>query len=169
MILIGALLANALLFVPAFAGFGFGSDDNSGKSGLDMNRGYDINTVTTVTGKAVSPPHRIEKEHMVIEVKSLDETINVCVGPSSFWEAKGIPVAANDELAAKGSMAQGQDGKKYLIAQKLVNKSTGASLEFRSESGMPSWSGRDMNRSGRSEGGMRSRGGMMRGGGMMRR
>jgi hypothetical protein len=55
------------------------------------------------------------------------------------------------------------------MLQKLLNKTTGGSVELRNESGVPAWSGRGTNRSGRTEGGMRNRGGMMRGGGMMRR
>lgn len=157
----------------AFAGFGFGSDD-TGKSGLDLNRGYDINTVTTVSGKVVSLPRPIEKEHVIIEIRSGSDSVNICVGPNTFWETKGIPVKLTDELSVKGSIAQGQDGVTYLMAQRLINKTTGSQVELRNEKGMPAWSGRTMNsmRSGRPEGGMRFQGGgMMRGGGggMMRR
>lgn len=159
----------------AHAGFGFGfGSDNGGKSGLDLNRGYDINTVTTVSGKVTSLPRFIEKEQVIIEIKNGSDIVNVSVGPDSFWGANGITVNLDDDLSAKGSLAQGQDGKTYLMAQKLTNRTTGSQVELRSERGISAWSGRSMNSmrsGGRSGGGMRSSGGgMMRGGGgMMRR
>ena len=165
------LLVHCLLVVTAFAGF-FGSDDK-GKSGLDFNRGYDVNTVSTVSGRAVSLPHPGEKGNVLIEIKSGNETFNLSVGPGSYWGKKGIAINLNDELAVKGSKAQGLDGKSYVLTQKLVNRTTGAQVELRSENGEPAWSGRDMNSMPeRPAGGMRGQGGgMMRGGGggMMRR
>mgnify|MGYP001344783202 CR=1 FL=1 len=168
---LGALCLVLLLHVPADAGFGFGSDD-VGKSGLDLNQGYDINTVTTVAGRVVVAPRQGEKDQFIVEIASASGLVNVSIGPATFWQSKGVPVSLNDELSAKGSLAQGEDGKTYLLAQKLVNKTTGSQVELRNEKGVPSWSGRGMGstRSGRSQGGMRSHGGaMMRGGGMMRR
>jgi hypothetical protein len=167
-----AILLNFILLGTAFAGF-FGSDDK-GKSGLDLNSGYDVNTVMTVSGKVTSTPHQIEKEHVVVEIRSGTDSFTVCAGPNAYWESKGIPISLNDELIVKGSKAQGQDGKTYLMAQKLTNNTTGAQVDLRSDKGTPAWSGRNMNvmGSGRTEGGMRNQGGgMMRGGGggMMRR
>lgn len=166
-----AIFINCLLLSTAFAGF-FGSDDK-GKSGLDFTSGYDINTVSTVSGKAISLPHSVEKENVIVEIKSGNETFNLCVGSGSFWEKKGIAINLNDDLTVKGSKAQGKDGKSYILAQKLVNRTTGAQVELRSEKGEPTWSGRGTS-SMRSEspvGGMRNHGGgiMRGGGGMMRR
>lgn len=165
------ILVYCLLIGTASAGF-FDSDDK-GESGLDFNKGYDINTVTTMSGRAVSLPHQGEKESITFAITSGRGTINLSVGPESYWEKKGITINLNDELIVKGSKAQGHDGKSYVLVQKLVNRTTGAQLELRSDNGEPSWSGRDMNsiRSEHPAGGMRSHGGgMMRGGGgMMRR
>ncbi|MBT0664263.1 DNA-binding protein [Geobacter pelophilus] len=170
---LGAFGMVCLMQGAALAGFGFGGDD-TGKSGLDLNRGYDINTVTTMSGKVTTLPRQIEKEHVVIEIRSGHDPVSICVGPHAYWEAKGVLIKLNDELSVKGAIAQGQDGKTYLLAQKLMNKTTGTQVELRNEKGMPSWSGRNMNAagSGRTDGGMRNQGGgMMRGGGggMMRR
>jgi hypothetical protein len=172
LICIRAILVNFILLGTAFAGF-FSSDDK-GKSGLDLTSGYDVNTVISVSGKVTSTPHQIEKEHVVVEIRSGTDSFSICVGPNAYWESKGIPVSLNDELIVKGSKAQGQDGKTYLMAQKLTNKTTGTQVELRNEKGSPVWSGRSMNSmgSGRTDGGMRNQGGgMMRngGGGMMRR
>ena len=165
------ILFNCLLFGTAFAGF-FGSDDK-GKSGLDFTSGYDINTVSTMSGRVVSLPHSGEKENVIVEIKSGNQTLNISVGPGSNWEKKGISINRNDELTVKGSKAEGKDGKTYVLAQKLVNRTTGAQVELRNEKGDPSWSGRDMSsrRPESAAGGMRNQGGgMMRsGGGMMRR
>jgi hypothetical protein len=171
LICIKAILLNCLLLGTALAGF-FGSDDK-GKSGLDFTSGYDINTVSTMSGRVTSVPHPGEKENVIIEIKSGIETINISVGPGSYWDKKGIAINVNDDLSVKGSKAQGQDGKSYVLAQKLVNRTTGAQVDLRSEKGKPAWSGRDTNsmRSESPAGGMRNQGGgMMRsGGGMMRR
>jgi hypothetical protein len=171
LICMSVLLLNGFLLSAAFAGF-FGSDD-TGKSGLDFTSGYDINTVSTKSGRVVSLPHVGEKENVIVEIKSGNETLNICVGPGSYWEKKGIAINLNDELSVKGSKAQGKDGKSYILAQKLVNRTTGTQVELRSEKGEPSWSGRGMDsmRSERPVGNMRNQGGsMMRsGGGMMRR
>jgi hypothetical protein len=172
LICIRAILLNSLLFGTAFAGF-FGSDDK-GKSGLDFNGGYDINTVTTMSGRVISLPHQGEKENTIIEIKSGNESLNICLGPGSYWDKKGIAINLNDDLSVKGSKAQGQDGKSYVLAQKLVNKTTGAQVDLRNDKGEPAWPGRNTNstRMDSPAGGMRSQGGggMMRsGGGMMRR
>jgi hypothetical protein len=170
LILAWAIFLNCILLGTAFAGFGFGGD-NAGKSGLDFSGGYDINTVTTVSGKVVTLPQPGEHEHTIIEIKTGKERFNLYVGPVAFWDKKGIPVHINDAISAKGSKAQGQDGKVYLITQKMTNRTTGAQLELRNEKGEPAWSGRYQNtmRHEGSAGGMRHQGsGMMRGGrGMM--
>jgi hypothetical protein len=171
-IIIFAIILDCLLIGSVFAGF-FGSDD-VGKSGLDFTSGYDINTVTTMSGQVVSLPHPGEKDNIIVEIKSGNQTVNIAVGPGSNWEKKGIAINLNDNISVKGSKAQGQDGKSYVLAQKLVNKTTGAQVDLRNDKGEPTWSGRNTS-STRMEspaGGMRNQGGggMMRGGGgMMRR
>jgi hypothetical protein len=168
--LILAILVNALLCGPAFAGFfGFGSDDKD-KSGLNFNRGYDINTVATVSGRVISLQRQGGRDQYLIGVKSGSETVHLAVGPGSFWDRKGIPVRINDEISARGSKAQGQDGQSYLLTQKLVNRTTGTQLELRSENGEPAWSGSGSGMGEQRSSGMRFQGGgMMRGGfGMMR-
>lgn len=166
-----ALMINTVITGAAFAGFlGFGSDDK-GKSGLDFNKGYDINTVATVSGRAASPPREGDRGQLFLEVRSGNGPVEVSLGPGSFWEKKGIPIRPNDEITVKGSKAQGQDGKTYLLTQKLVNKTTGSELELRSEKGDPVWSGRGSAGAGQGRfgGGMFQGGGMMRGGGGMMR
>ncbi|MSN27400.1 MAG: DNA-binding protein [Geobacter sp.] len=172
LICIRAIFLNIFLLGTAFAGF-FGSDDK-GKSGLDFATGYDINTVSTMSGRVLSSPHSGEKENILVEIKSGNETLNISIGPGPYWEKKGIAINVNDDLTVKGSKAQGQDGKTYVLAQKLVNKTSGAQVDLRNEKGDPVWTVRNSGnmRMESPAGGMRNQGGgMMRigGGGMMRR
>lgn len=171
-VIIVAIILNCLLSGTVFAGFWDG--DDKGKSGLDFNRGYDINTVSTMSGRAISLPYLGEKKNVFIEIKSGNQNLNISVGPGSYWEKKGIVIVLNDELTVKGSKAQGKDGNSYILAQKIVDRTTGSQMELRNDRGEPAWSGQSMTnmRPERSAGGMRNMGGgmMMRsGGGMMRR
>jgi len=158
-----SVVSQCLVTGTAFAGFGFG--DDLGRSGLDFNKGYDVNTVTTVAGQVVSPPWLNEKEHVFVDVKSGREIISLSLGPQSAWEKKEIPLHPHDDVIAKGSRAQGKDGKNYLMVQKLINSTTGAQMKVRNEHGGPFWSGRTG--SGNMSNG--PGGGMMRGGGGMMR
>lgn len=157
----------------SFAGFGFGFGGNDAdKSGLDFIRGYDPETVTTVTGRVVGTPHGGESNGTFIDVQAGGELVMLQVGPASYWEKNGIPVRLNDEVSAKGSKAQGKDGKSYLITRELKNKTAGASAEVRGDRGEPLWGSRSVGgvRSERSGGGMGGRSGGMRfRGGMMMR
>ncbi|TWJ14073.1 DNA-binding protein [Geobacter argillaceus] len=157
-----AVFLNCLLIGSASAGFGFGNDD-LGKSGLDFSKGYDVNTVTTVSGRIISSPRTDEHEQVFVEVKADGDIISFSLGPKSFWDKKEIPLHPNDDIAAKGSKAQGKDGKTYLLVQKLTNRTTGAQMAVRSERGVAAWSGRNaggmmFNGPG---GGMRGNGGSM--------
>lgn len=166
------LVVSLQMIGAAFAGFfGFGSDDK-GKSGLDFNRGYDINTVATISGRVSSLPHEGDRGQLFLEVKSEAGPVEVNLGPASFWDKKGIPVHLNDELSVKGSKAQGQDGKAYILTQKIVNRSSGAQIDVRKERGDPIWAGTGASSmgQGRPAGGfMFQGGGMIRGGGGMMR
>src|SRR6266702_3312004 len=158
-----AISLNCLVIGTAFAGFGFGGDD-PGKSGLDFTKGYDVNTVTTVSGRVVSLPSAGENGQVFAEVRADGETVNLSLGPKSYWDKKGIPLRLNDEVTAKGSKAQGKDGKSYLLVQKLTNKTAASQVVLRNERGGPPWMGK--NASGMMPTG--PAGGMGAGGGMMK-
>jgi hypothetical protein len=144
LILASAIFIDCLLLGTAFAGFGFGGD-NEGKSGLDFSTGYDINTVATLSGKVRTLPDPNDGEHAIIGISANGERFYLYVGPSSYWEKSGISVRINDKISAKGSIAQGRDGRVYMLAQKLTNLTTGGRLALRGESGEPLWSGRNSN------------------------
>ena len=127
----------------AEAFWGFGSERNSEKSGLDFNTGYDVNTVSTVSGRAVAAAYRDDSGNMVIEIKSGggsgSESVFLGVGPSSYWQKNGVAINPEDEISVRGSKAVGKDGKTYLFTRKLVNRTTGSEIELRSEIGDAAW------------------------------
>ena len=88
------------------------------------------------------------------------------VGHSTYWDKNGIAVHINDDISAKGSKAQGKDGKTYLLGQKLVNRTTGVQVELRNENGDGAWTGASIPGTTRMENS--SHGQMNQGGGMMR-
>ncbi len=162
---------NSLLAGAAFAGFGFGSD--TGKSGLDFTRGYDVNTVTNVSGRVSSSPQSGERGQLFVDINAHGETITLSLGPERYWSKNGFPLRPRDEVSAKGSLAQGRDGKSYLLVQRLSNRTIGSQAYLRNEQGNPAWAGRSGgmmgDHGGMMGGGMMGRGGGMMGGGMMRR
>ncbi|HEY6873908.1 MAG TPA: DNA-binding protein [Geobacteraceae bacterium] len=167
-IIVLAMSVNCLAIGTAFAGFGFGGGD-PGKSGLDFSTGYDVNTVTTVSGRVASLPRAGENGQVFVAVTSGGETVDLSLGTKSYWDKKGIPLRLNDEVAAKGSKAQGKDGKSYLLVQKLANRTAASQVVLRNERGGPPWMGNNASgmMSNGPAGGMGG-GGMMKGGGMMR-
>ncbi len=165
-IVTGTLFLNCLLVGVAHAGFGFGNDE-SGKSGLDFNRGYDVNTVSSVSGRVLSAPQAGERDYVFVDIRSRGETISLCLGPRSYWGRNEIPLRPNDDVTVKGSKAQGNDGRTYLMVQKIANQTTGSHVALRNEQGSPVWAERNGNGMTWGRGsGMMNRG-MMRGGGMM--
>ncbi len=156
---------SCLLAGAAHAGFGFGEDER-GKSGLDFNRGYDVNTVSSVSGRVLSAPQPGEKDYVFMEIRVRGETISLCLGPRSYLGRNEIPLRPNDDVMVKGSKAQGNDGRTYLIVQKIENRATGSHVVLRNDQGNPAWSQRNGNGMMWGRGGGMMNRGMMRGGGM---
>jgi len=169
------LFAICGLFSPDRAGafWGFGSERNIEKSGLDFNSGYDVNTVATISGRVVAAPYSNDSGNVVIEIKTGTETVFVGVGPSSYWQKNGVAINPEDEITVRGSKAVGKDGKTYLLTRKLVNNTAGTEVEMRSEAGEAAWMRSGAIRAGspasspmnRGNSMIRSGSGMMRGGG----
>jgi hypothetical protein len=124
----------------ADAGWGFGEGKGWGGSGLDLDHGYDVNTVTSVTGRVEAVTERDERRSL-LEVRLAGENLFLVLGPKWYWAEKGIAVRPNDQITVRGSKAQGKDGSTYILVQRIINKSTGAEIVLRSESGRPVWSG----------------------------
>ena len=60
----------------------WGSETRQNPSGLDVSSGYDVNTVTTITGTVITPPARIDKsEHIQMTIATREGTVTVMLGP----------------------------------------------------------------------------------------
>ncbi len=154
------LFTSSLHAASAFAFWGFGGDQ--GKSGLDFEKGYDLNTVTTIRGKVVSVDAGENRGPVTIVVQQSGGRIHAVAAPGWFWSDRGISIKPNDDIQVSGAKAQGKDGNMYIISREITNLSTGKAVTLRSENGRPAWRGGG--RTGRGGGGMQHRfGGGMRG------
>ena len=134
-----ALCLVLLAVVPAHAFWPFSGGGGDGGSGLDLNKGYDVNTVTTVRGKVISVNGEEGGGPVLIEIRTSSGTVLIVAGPRWFWNENGIPVQVADEITAHGSLSEGKDGRRYLLAQKLANQRTGAEVILRGDDGVPVW------------------------------
>ncbi|MBC8018440.1 MAG: hypothetical protein H7X83_07985 [Verrucomicrobia bacterium] len=119
----------------------WGSDATDSSSGLNVAAGFDVNTITTLTGTVMTLPERKgQEQHTVMSVAAPQGAVTVVLGPWWYWEKQTINTTKNQEIAITGSLAQGKDGAIYVFAQRLENRSTGEVVTLRSESGKPLWS-----------------------------
>lgn len=151
----------------------WGSDATDPVSGLNVATGYDVNTITSVSGVVLTPPERKgQGQHTEMSLAAPQGTVTVVLGPWWYWEKQTITIAKNQELTVTGSLAQGKNGALYLFAQRLENRSNGETVTLRSESGKPLWSasgsggqnGTRQYNGGGSRSGANGRGSGMRGG-----
>ncbi len=108
---------------------------------LNFESGYDVNTVTTVTGRIISIQAGIDRLNIQLEIEGCGITMMVVLGPQSYWVDHGFPLKEGGEVAVCGSKAQGQDGVIYILAQKITETSQGVVVILRDESGHPNWAG----------------------------
>ncbi|MEI6208492.1 MAG: hypothetical protein WCP20_17075 [Desulfuromonadales bacterium] len=137
-----------LIFIIAFlifrnreaSAFWWGDSTNSA-SGLNVAAGFDVNTITTVTGTVMTPPERKGQDQLtVMSVTTSQGIVTVVLGPWDFWEKQNSTFAKNQDIAITGSLAQGKDGALYIFAQRIENRSNGETVTLRTESGKPLWS-----------------------------
>ena len=124
--------------VAAHAFWGIGDDK---PSGLNLETGYDANTVVTLAGRVVSLNSGDEHGNARLELASGDVRIVVILGPQGYWAEHGIALKSGDSVIVRGSKAQGIDGVVYLLAQKITETALNISVSLRDESGRPEWSG----------------------------
>lgn len=118
--------------------WGSGSDN---QSGLDLETGYDANTVTTVSGHVVSVQTSDERHASQLELEVNGNRSVVILGPKRYWDENGIVIKVGDSIIVSGSKAVGKDGIVYIIAQKVADISQITSVTLRNESGRPAWAG----------------------------
>lgn len=138
---LNSLLVLLLLVVPVsgHAGWLFDDDTASGRTGLNLNQGYDRNTVVTLTGRVAVRPVSDPKP-LTLELLVGSEQISVVLGPSWYFQNDSLDWKVGDMVTVRGSRAQGKDGRSYLITQ-WISLPNGGQLTVRTTTGRPLWSG----------------------------
>lgn len=127
--------------LPALAFWGANGDNHAS---LNLKSGYDVNTVTTVTGQVIAIQTGAERPNVELEIEANGARMIICLGPQSYWAEQGVPFKPGDELTVHGSKAQGRDGIIYLLAQKITGARPELNVVLRDESGRPVWAGNGM-------------------------
>lgn len=127
--------------VAAYAFWGFGDDK---QSGLNLETGYDANTVTTVAGHIVLVQTGDKLRNAQLEMDSDGVRIVVVLGQQRYWAENGIDLRIGDNVTVRGSKAQGKDGVIYIMAQKITDITRNIEVLLRNEAGRPAWSGGGM-------------------------
>ena len=137
------IAAAALLLVlggTADAFWGFGDSGQQDKSGLDLEKGYDRNTVVKISGSVAVPPRPLVGGLIAVDLNLPGEQIVVVLGPVWYLQNDNLDWKVGDQVTVRGSLAQGKDGRTYLLSQQ-ISIPGGATIELRGENGNPSWSG----------------------------
>jgi hypothetical protein len=141
--IISSILLLSLMAAPITAQAFRGSDADK-QSGLNLETGYDANTVTTISGRVVLLQTGDDHRNAQLELESSGTRSVVVLGPQRYWMENGIAVKVGDNVTVRGSKAQGKDGVVYVLAQKISDTSQNRSVSLRNESGRPAWSGGGM-------------------------
>lgn len=135
------LTVSLALPLPALAFWGANGDSHAS---LNLKSGYDVNTVTTVTGQVIAIQTGVERPNVELEIETNGARMIICLGPQAYWAEQGVPFHPGDELTVHGSKAQGRDGIIYLLAQKITGARPELNVVLRDESGRPVWAGNGM-------------------------
>lgn len=122
----------------ASAFLGFGDSSKKDKSGLDLVQGYDRNTVVKITGIVAVPPQTLVDDIMSLELNLSGERIIVILGPQWYFSDDKLEYKVGDNVTVRGSIAQGKDGRTYLISQQITTPE-GKTILLREETGKPLW------------------------------
>lgn len=141
--------------------FWWGNDESTNPS-LNFESGYDVNTITIVSGKILSIQTGTDRPNIQLEIEDEGAKMMVFLGPQRYWLKQGLSLHNGDEVVVRGSKAQGQDGVIYILAQEITEISQGIRVILRDETGCPNWAG---GRMGRGNGGGRGGGGSGHGNG----
>ncbi|MHB8091475.1 MAG: hypothetical protein ACYDH8_07775 [Syntrophales bacterium] len=137
------IAATALLLVlggTADAFWGFGNSRQQDKSGLDLELGYDRNTVVKISGPVAVPPHPLSGGLIAVDLNLPGEQIVAVLGPAWYLQDDNLDWKIGEQATVRGSLAQGKDGRTYLLSQQ-ISVAGRATIELRDTNGKPSWSG----------------------------
>ncbi|MBE0556063.1 MAG: hypothetical protein IH628_02420 [Proteobacteria bacterium] len=140
-----SILVAAAVLILAMGGtadafWGFGDSGQQDKSGLDLERGYDRNTVVKITGPVAVPPRPVARGLIAFEMNLQGERIVVVLGPAWYLQDDNLDWKVGDQVTVRGSLARGKDGRAYLLSQQITTPG-GTAIELRGQTGNPSWSG----------------------------
>jgi hypothetical protein len=124
----------------ADAFWGFGDSRQQDKSGLDLELGYDRNTVVKISGSVAVPPRPLPGGLIAVDLNIQGEQIVAVLGPAWYLQDDNLDWKIGDQATVRGSLAQGKDGRTYLLSQQ-ISVTGGATIELRDIKGSPSWSG----------------------------
>jgi hypothetical protein len=133
-----------LLFFLPLPALAFWGSDEEPPSALDLESGYDVNTVTTVTGRILSVQTGLERRNVQLKVETGETNMMVILGPQRYLAEQGISLNEGDEVMIRGSKAQGRDGVIYILAREVTTASNGVAIILRDEGGFPKWAGGNM-------------------------
>ncbi len=126
--------------VSALAGGWFSKQSPWEKSGLDLQQGYDQNTVISLSGTVARLDLGGETGPALAVIKTDLETVTLVLGPRDFWQEKGIPLSTGDSVYVRGSKAQGRDGVVYLMVESIKKTGDVSEVSLRDRIGRPVWS-----------------------------
>lgn len=133
------IVASCLAFSSNAFAF-WGESSSTDKSGLNIESGYDPNTVTTISGKlSVAPAKSSSLEQTTIHLNTKDGDVTVILGPWWNWEKNGYKIDSESQVSVTGSKAVGKNGEIYIFA-KSVESREGGLITLRTDSGAPLWS-----------------------------
>ncbi|MBV5307500.1 MAG: hypothetical protein J0652_12490 [Desulfobulbaceae bacterium] len=137
-------LLSLLLLLPAIPhpAHAFWGTEEGTHVALDLESGYDINTVTTVNGRILSVQTGIERRNVQLEIEeSGGARMMVVLGPQRYLADQKVSLQAGEDVVVRGSKAQGKDGVIYILAREITESSTEATIVLRDEGGFPKWAG----------------------------
>lgn len=130
------LLLTLLCPVPAMAFWGL---DDREQPALNLESGYDVNTVTTVSGRILSVHTGQTRRNVQLEIDTGKERMVVILGPQRYLEEQGGLPREGDEISVRGSKAQGRDGRLYILAREFTDTRTEMTMTLRDQGGFPRW------------------------------
>ena len=112
------------------------------ESGIHYPRGFDLNTVGDVQGKATHFS-RPEKGPVRFQLVTDRETYLVLTSPPWYWNEIQLKIVEGTEVIVRGSKSFGKDGNLYIVAQEIRIPFSGQHIIFRGKEGTPLWKSSD--------------------------
>jgi hypothetical protein len=110
------------------------------ESGIYYPRGFDLNTVGEIRGKA-SHFSRPEKGPVRFLLATDRELYTVLTSPPWYWNEIQVKISEGTEVNVRGSKSFGKDGNLYIVVQEIQVPFSGQCFVFRRKDGTPLWKG----------------------------